>query len=59
MKQIGDLQALAQPCMEDTCMTLWPKVTIPDNFFDLIVRLREAVPWITEWKSSATRKGAP
>lgn len=58
MKQISELQVIARPVMEALFMMLWPGEDLPDNFFDLAVRLQEAPLRIAEWKSSAAWEGA-
>ena len=49
---------MSQLAVKDLCVSLWPAEPIPDTYFGLVQKLREAPPRIDAVKRSACLEGA-
>lgn len=58
LKQLEELQKMAQPTMDDLCRALWRKDPVPTSYFGLVRRLQEGRDRVDLWKTSTCTKGA-
>ena len=58
MKQLMEMHRMAEPALKDLCVRLWPAEPIPDSYFGLVQRLRDASPRIDTVKWFACLEGA-
>jgi hypothetical protein len=58
MKQLVEMHRMSELAVKDLCVNLWPAEPIPDPYFGLVQKLREAPLRIDAMKRSACLEGA-
>ena len=58
MKQLMEMHRMSELALKDLCVSLWPAEPIPDTYFGLVQKLREAPLRIDVVKRPACLEGA-